>query len=192
VAFFTRFRVSDFDLWKTSFEGSRARRQAVGILGHHIQRGADDPNQVAIYLPAAAAGPVEAMFANPEFQAMLKKNGVEGQPATTVLQPIENEVVADRAVAGAVITADVEEYAAWKKGYDAGAPLRKSHGVIGHAVNRVVGRPSTVVVYHQGESVQAMRDFMGSAEIKAAMKGSGVRGVPEIALLQGVGAMAMY
>lgn len=192
VAFFTRFRVSDFDLWKTSFEGSRARRQAVGILGHHIQRGADDPNQVALYLPAAAAGPVEAMFANPEFQAMLKKNGVEGQQTTTALQPIENAVIADRGVAGVVITADVEDYASWKKGYDGGAALRKSHGVIGHAVNRVVGRPNTVVVLHQGENVQALRDFVGSAEVKAAMKGSGVQGVPEIAFFQGAGAMAMY
>jgi thiol:disulfide interchange protein len=33
---------------------------------------------------------------------------------------------------------------------------------------------------------------VGSAEIKAAMKGRGVRGVPEIAFFQGAGATAMY
>jgi hypothetical protein len=192
VAFFTRFRVADFDHWKTTFEASRDRRTAVGILGHHIQRGADDPNRVAIYLPAKAAAPVEAMYANPEFQAMLKKNGVEGAPTTAVLEPVENDVIGDRAVAGVVVTADVEDYASWKKGYDGGAQLRKNLGVIGHAVNRVVGRPNTVVVLHQGETVQALRDFIGSADVKAAMKGSGVQGVPQFEFYDGTGAMAMY
>jgi hypothetical protein len=192
VAFFTQFRVTDYDLWKTSFEGSQSRRQAVGILGHHIQRGADDPNHVALYLPAAAAAPVEAMFANPEFQAMLKRNGVEGTPATAALKPIETQIVADRGVAGVVITAEVADYAAWKNGYDAGAALRRDHGVIGHAVNQLVGHPTKVVVYHQGETVQGLRDFVGSSDVKAAMQKSGVRAAPRIEFFQGTGAMVAY
>jgi hypothetical protein len=53
AAVIVRHPVADFDTWKVGFDDHENARRAAGILGHHINRGRDDPNDVSIYLAVA-------------------------------------------------------------------------------------------------------------------------------------------
>src|SRR4029077_5998112 len=43
--------VSNYDQWKRVFDSDQAARKAAGVIGHHINRGADDPNMVYLFMP---------------------------------------------------------------------------------------------------------------------------------------------
>jgi hypothetical protein len=74
----------------------------------------------------------------------------------------------------------VHDYAAWRKGYDAFEPSRNKLGARGHAVYRDVGDANDVTAWHAFDNLDAAQAFAASAELKAAMKGAGVVGVPMI------------
>ena len=42
--------VADFDQWKQGFDEGEEDRRAAGLLGHHLNRGEEDPNLVSIYI----------------------------------------------------------------------------------------------------------------------------------------------
>jgi hypothetical protein len=74
----------------------------------------------------------------------------------------------------------VADYAAWRKGYDAFEPSRTKLGARGHAVYRDIDDSNDVTAWHDFDNVEAAKAFAGSSELKAAMKGAGVVGVPTI------------
>ncbi len=62
---------------------------------------------------------------------------------------------------------------------------RKQAGIIGYAVNRRADKPNTVVVYLQAESLDQLKAFASSPDLKAAMQKAGVVGAPQINFVQG-------
>jgi hypothetical protein len=93
--------------------------------------------------------------------------------------------VKDRALAGAIVRHEVSDYAAWKRGFDAHGPARAAAGIIGHAVNRVAQNPNVVVVYLQAETLDVLRAFASSPDLKKVMKDLDVVGEPDITLTNG-------
>ena len=51
--------------------------------------------------------------------------------------------------------------------------------------NRSLDDPSVAMVYHQAESFEALRTFLGDADLAAAMKEFGVVSEPEVAFQTG-------
>jgi hypothetical protein len=74
----------------------------------------------------------------------------------------------------------VQDYMAWRRGYDAFDPTRTRLGAQGHAVYRDVEDANEVTAWHDFTSLEAAKAFAGSAELKAAMKDAGVVGAPTI------------
>jgi len=74
----------------------------------------------------------------------------------------------------------LNDYAAWRKGYDAFEPNRAKLGVRGHAVYRDVDDANDVTAWHDFDNVEAAKAFASSNELKAAMMGAGVVGAPTI------------
>lgn len=74
----------------------------------------------------------------------------------------------------------VNDYAAWRKGYDDFEPARKSMGVTGHAVYQLVDDPNDVTAYHDFDSLEAAQAFAGSDELRNAMQNAGVASQPDI------------
>ena len=66
--------------------------------------------------------------------------------------------------------------------YDCVDALRRDAGIIGAAVNQVIGDPNQVVLY-QAETEDALARFAGSAELKAAMQAGGVS-APQIRFMR--------
>ena len=183
-------KVHDFDAWKKAFDGRVDARREAGILGHNITRGTDDPSLVSVYLPAVDREKLEVFVA--DMEARMQKSGLTDPPTISLLVPQEERAVHGRQVAAAMLIFDVESYDQWKSSFDSGVEFRKRGGVIGYAVNRSATNPNQVVVFLQAESADKLRELVTSSELAAGMQKAGVRGAPEITLLQDLGLAAQY
>ena len=74
----------------------------------------------------------------------------------------------------------VNDYTAWRKGYDAFEPVRLRLGARAHAVYRGVEDGNDVTGWHDFVDLAAARAFADSGELRAAMAGAGVVGTPAI------------
>ena len=75
---------------------------------------------------------------------------------------------------------EVAAYGAWRTAYDSFAPTQKKMGVIYQAVYQSTENPNDVTVIHDFHSLEKAKAFAASAELKAAMEKSGVKGAPQI------------
>ena len=75
---------------------------------------------------------------------------------------------------------EVNDYAAWRKVYNAFDAKRKTMGVIGQAVYQSIDNPNDVTVTHDFRNAKTAKAFAGSEELKGAMEKAGVKGTPQI------------
>jgi quinol monooxygenase YgiN len=173
--------VEDFDKWLPLFNEHQAVRAEAGVLGHHLHRGADNPNIVVVYLPASDADKLTALLSNDELAAKMRESGVKGPPSIKICKPMSNEADLDKGLAAMIVMHKVKDYDAWRKGYDAFDAKRSELGITGHAVNQLIDDANHVIVYHQAEKIETLKEFMKSSdELKAAMKAAGVVSEPEV------------
>jgi quinol monooxygenase YgiN len=178
-------KVADYEAWRPVFDGHAAARKEAGLLGHHINRRSDDPNTVSVYLTATTPDAIKAFGASAEVRDVMKRGGVVGEPTVLMLSPQEDRTV-HKPAAGAIVIHDVKDYAAWKRVFDEHDANRKKAGLIGYAVNRSSEKPNTVVVYLQAGSLNQIRAFAESADLRATMERAGVVGTPQITFVQGL------
>lgn len=177
--------VADFNAWKAVFDTDATTRKRHHVTQTHVNQSADNPNLVTVYIAADTAAALQELAADPDLAAAMNKAGVKGPPTVIPITPTEDRTVKDRALAGAIIRFHVASYDAWKTGFDGNADARTQAGVIGHAINRVSADPDTVVVYLQSESIDALRTFTSSPELRAVQQRAGVQGPPQISFWQG-------
>ena len=184
VAVLIAHRVADYGTWKKAFDADQPARREASCLGHHLNRGADDPNMVFIYCPATDAAKLKAFVTSPRLPEVMKTAGVQGAPTITFMKPMTADFIPDRLLPGVIVTHPVQDYGAWRQVYDELDGYRKRSGVIGHAVNQELGAPNRVIIYHQAEDLGALRALTGSTELKDAMKRGGVTGAPDIRFVE--------
>jgi hypothetical protein len=154
-------------------------------VGTHINRSADNPNLVSVYLAAADLGQLRAFLGNEDMKATMMRAGVKGPPTVALITPVEDQTVRDRPVPGVIVSHRVASYEGWKKAFDGDASARASAGIIGHAINRSIDDPNVVIVYLQSTSLDQVKAFASSPDLKATMMKAGVEGAPQIAFVQG-------
>jgi quinol monooxygenase YgiN len=184
VATLVAHRVADYDRWKKVFDDHLPARREAGCLGHHINRGADDPNMIYIYCPATDVDKVRAFLASPDLEDVMKNAGVEAPPTVKVLRPMSADFIPNKMLSGAILSHTVEDYDAWRRVYDDFDLYRKECGIVGHAVNQEFDEPNSVVIYHQAESLNAIRAFVDSNELKERMREGGAAGPLEIRFVE--------
>jgi quinol monooxygenase YgiN len=184
VAVLISHRVADYTTWKKAFDADQPARREASCLGHHINRGADDPNMIHVYSPATDAAKLKAFMTSPKLPETMKQAGVQGVPTVTWMKPMSADFIQDRLLPGAIVSHAVEDYGKWRPVYDELDGFRKRSGIIGHAVNQELGAPHRVTVYHQAEALATLRAFADSPELKTAMKRSGVVGAPDIRFVE--------
>ncbi len=185
VAVVVRHTVADFDTWKAAFDADEDARRAAGVLGHHINRGTDDPNALSVYLAASDIDRARAFASSDELQAAMEAAGVTSAPKVDWMTPVREAIVWDRELPAFMLTHRVADFDAWLEGYDAADELRTSRGIIGHAANRSLEDPSVAVVYHQAESADALQAFLSDPALKAVMEGAGVISEPQVSFHTG-------
>lgn len=175
-----QYRVEDFDAWKAVFDGNRQGRIDHGFVAHHINRAEADPNQLTIYLAAGDVDQAKAYAESDELKALMQTAGVVSAPQRTWLKPLRGDIVWGRELPSVIVTHRVADADRWLAGYDAAQPARDAAGIVGHAANQSVEDPSYMTVYHQAESFDALRAFLASADLQAAMQEAGVTSEPTV------------
>ena len=185
AAILVQHPVADFDTWKAGFDAHEGVRREVGFLGHHINRADDDPDLVTIYLALTDIERAKAFAASEELKQIMQEVGVTGPPEMTWVTPVRQDIVWDRHLPAIDVSHQVADFDAWLEGYDAADELRSAAGIVGHAANRGIDDPSTVLVYHQAESADALRAFLADPALAEAMQKAGVASEPDVSFHTG-------
>jgi hypothetical protein len=172
--------VAEFDSWKVGFDQHETARRGATALGHHLNQAEGDPNLVTIYLAVADLDKAKAFAESDDLKATMQQVGVTGAPEITWVTPIRESIVWDRQLPAFLLKHRVADFDTWLQGYDAAAALQKSKGIIGHAANRSIDDPSMAIIYHQAESFDTLRAFLGDPDLQAAMSAAGVTSAPEV------------
>lgn len=177
--------VADWTTWKTQFDAHEGMRKAAGILGHHLNRGHENPNLVSIYMAVSDVAKAKAFMASADLRRVMAEAGVKGAPTAIWMKPVVADIVWDRELPALMVSHSVANFDTFLAAYTAGADLRKQGGIIGHAVNRSLDDPNLVTVYHQAETHDALKAFTASPGLKAAMEKAGVTSAPQFTFLTG-------
>lgn len=185
IAVLIRHTCADFDRWKAAFDADLPNRKAAGMVGHHINRGRDNPNDLTVYIAATDLGRAQAFATSPALKATMEKAGIISAPEVTWMQPVSENIVWDRNLPAMMVDHTVADFAAWQVGYAKADEIRRAGGIVGHAVNRGLDNPNRVIVYHQAETADAIAAFAANPGLKAAMQAAGVTGAPTFTFVTG-------
>ena len=177
--------VADFGTWKSAFDGHEEARRAAGVLGHHINRHVDNPNLLSVYLAVSDVAKAKAFAASDDLRHTLSEAGIKGAPSAVWVKPVSEAIVWDRELPAMMISHQVAEFDTWLAGYAAAAVVRKQGGIIGAAANQLLEEPNTALVYHQAESLDALKAFLANPGLKDAMQKAGVTSAPEVTFVTG-------
>jgi hypothetical protein len=140
---------------------------------------------VSVYLAASDLGALRAFLGNDDLKATMARAGVKAPPTIALVTPVEDHTVRDRPLPGAIVSHRVASYETWKSAFDGDAVARARAGIIGHAVNRSIDDPNVVVVYLQSTTLDEVKAFTASPDLKETMMKAGVQGAPRIAFVLG-------
>jgi hypothetical protein len=85
-----------------------------------------------------------------------------------------------------ILTHEVRDFAEWKKGFDAGEPMRAQAGVKTTGMYTALDNPNKVTVTTEFPSAEAVQGFLANPQLKADMEQAGVVGAPELHILNKV------
>jgi len=74
----------------------------------------------------------------------------------------------------------VADFSTWKRAYDDFDQERTGMGVKGDAVFQAAENPNDITAWHDFESLESARAFVGSERLKEVMAAAGVAGEPTI------------
>lgn len=177
--------VESYDAWKSAFDRHATTRKGAGVVAAHVNRHAEHPNRVSVYLGATDRSQLSAFIGSTDLMETMRAAGVMGPPHIVEVTPVEDQTRKDRPLPALMVRHEVRDWATWKAAFDADAPARQRAGIVGHAVNRSADSPNVVVVYLQAESLDALRAFASSADLKATMQNAGVVGAPDLSFVNG-------
>lgn len=167
-------RVAHPDRWKAGFDDLERARRDAGILGHHINRARDDPHLITVFLPLTDLEQATSFTSTYVRDEVLRVLGIESRPRIQWLQPIRDAVVRHRQVPALLLRARVVDLDVWLAAYDTDAALHAGAGIIGGAVERSLDDPSSLTLYHQAESFDALHVFLADPETRSGMLADGV------------------
>jgi hypothetical protein len=77
----------------------------------------------------------------------------------------------------------VKDYRKWRRAYDAHAPMRRKAGLGSGHVYRGADNPDQIAIVFKTKDSDKAKDFVGSDDLRKAMKAAGVVGKPTITLV---------
>lgn len=177
--------VSDFDAWKTVFDRHEGARKEAGFLGHHINRHAENPNLLSVYLAVSDVAKARAFTESADLRTTMSAAGVTSMPSLVWVKPVSEAIVWNRELPAAMISHQVADFDAWLAVYAGAAEVRTQGGIVGAAANQLLEEPRTALVYHQAESRGALEAFLAHPGLKDAMQKGGVTSAPQVTFVTG-------
>jgi hypothetical protein len=78
----------------------------------------------------------------------------------------------------------VEDYPKWKEGFDSTADFKRSLGWKGYRIFAIEGDNTNVLVMEEFDTEEQAREFLSSDYLREAMGRAGVRGEPDIQVVE--------
>jgi len=85
-----------------------------------------------------------------------------------------------------ITTIEVKDFTEFKKGFDAGAPIREKGNIKVVDMYQSVDNKNMVTVIEEAASAEAAKQFFSNPDMKAAMEKTGVISKPEVKILNKV------
>ena len=185
AAVVVRSRVADFDTWLSAFDSHEDVRRSAGILGHHINRAKDDPNDISLFMALSDLGKAKEFSGSEDLRERMRAAGVVSAPEFTYMTPVRESIVRDRELPAFMLSHSVADFDRWLDGYDDASDLQRANGIVGQAANRSLDDPAVAIVYHQAESFDTLRAFLANDDLKAKMQEAGVTSAPDVHFVTG-------
>jgi quinol monooxygenase YgiN len=177
-------KVKDYDAWKETFDAHEQTRRDAGFIGHGVARVVDDPSGVMVWLGGMDMDDIKAFTSSKDLKDAMKKSGVVGKPKMMFMESSDNEPGSPDAKYGMLVSHAVKDYEEWKAAFDEHAASRTEAGLTGYEVGTDPADPNKVYVWITAASVDAIKAFSSSRDLKDAMKQAGVKGKPEITIVE--------
>ena len=78
--------ISDYDKWRSAFDGAEPLRKKAGITTSFVYRNADNPNEVLVWNETVDVTKTRDAIAGPEIARSMREAGVVGPPRIHVVQ----------------------------------------------------------------------------------------------------------
>jgi quinol monooxygenase YgiN len=185
-------KVKSYDTWKPVFDSDAQGRKESGFTGHMLMRGAADPNLVAIWLPSTDIEKAKAYVASKDLKDKMKQAGVQGKPEIMFASVAGAQMDPKKqGLSGALLTAKVKDFDAFKTAFESAAQARTDAGIVGYGLSQDVADKTVTYVYLQSEDAAKLKTYVDAKETKQAWKDAGVVGPAKVTLVQ-ESEMTMY
>lgn len=83
-------RVSNFETWKSTYDGHAGARAQAGFTSANVLRDAADPNKITLVLSNPSLDAAKKFAGSPDLKQAMQKSGVEGPPDISFLEDVES------------------------------------------------------------------------------------------------------
>lgn len=151
TSLFVVHMVSDFDAFKTYFEGGAEERAKAGIKGHLLTR--LDNGNVVIHLFADDAATVQTALKSPEMQKYINRQGAPDSSLVWLTRDVVVRLPATPATGetySLFLKLKVADFAALERGFRERQPVFAEQGVIAEGLHRSTEVEDLVVLHFVG------------------------------------------
>lgn len=177
-ALILKFKVANFEKWKTSYDANDSFRRAAGLTNYIVGRGTSDPNMAVVILKMTDVNKAKEMTASTGMKERMHKAGVIGAPSVQFLDVVMNDTTPIDQKARLMVTHKVKDWDTWKKSFDSHKQARMDAGLIDRGLGYSDGDNHTVSIVFAVTDKKKADDFSKSKDLKDKMAEAGVEGPP--------------
>lgn len=172
-------KVSNFEKWKSAYDGHDSARLANGIHNYVIGRGVKDSNMVLVALKIDDTAKAKAFAKDPGLKKAMQKGGVTGTPSISLVTMVFQDTADIGQVLRARTTFTVKDWDTWQKAFEDGKQERLDNGIAVRAYgydpddNKKVSLVTALM-----DTAKAFAYYKSDA-LKARRKAGGVIGEPQ-------------
>jgi len=174
-----RHEVNDYGAWRKAYDAFRPTQKQMGVTAQAVYQAMDNPNDVTVTHDFKTEAEARAFAGSDKLKTAMKNSGVKGPPQLWFGKVTPGASSKAEHVC-LFVRHEVNDYATWRKAYDAFRPTQKQMGVTGQAVYQSADNPNEVTVTHDFKTETEARAFATSEKLKNAMQNAGVKGAPQV------------
>lgn len=175
-----RYKVANYERWKTSYESNDSIRLASGLHKYVIARGTEDSNAILVAMKMDDVAKAKAFTADPALKQRMKKGGIVGPVSFDFTETVMNDTTAIDQTVRVMVNHKVKDWDTWKKSFDSHKQARTDAGLIDRVIGYTVGNNHQVTIVFAVTDISKAKAFMQSKDLKDKMAEAGVEGPPTI------------
>ncbi|MFL5742258.1 MAG: hypothetical protein ACJ75B_18685 [Flavisolibacter sp.] len=174
-----RHEVSNYEQWKTSFDGHDTARVAKGVHSYVIGRGVMDSNDVSVTFKIDDVAKAKSFVADPSRKQAMQKAGVKGKPTMNFTTMVWMDTAKTNSDIRSRTTFMVKDFDAWRKSFESQKQARTDNGLADRAFGYDIDNHNKVTLVVVVNDTAKARAFWNSDQLKQMRAQSGVTSQPE-------------